>query len=260
VTDSPSLAAGRPALVRFTPQAAALFLVASVAWVATIGQAARMGNGPGTMGLGIVGFLGVWALMMGAMMLPSVAPVASLYARTVRTARLRRLGVFTAGYLAVWVAAGIPVYALLRGTGSLAGHHDTAARITAAVLLATAGVWQLSGAKDRCLAHCRSPFSLLLHYGSYRGRLRDLRTAVHHAGYCLGCCWALMVLLAVFGVMNLAAMAVLAIVVLIEKIWRHGTGFSRLVGLACLSLALVALFRPGLTPGLHQPPLMHMGS
>jgi predicted metal-binding membrane protein len=254
-----SPAQSRPVLLRFTPQAAALLLVASVAWVATFRLAVRMGNGPGTMGLGVAGFAGMWALMMAAMMLPSVAPVASLYARSVRSARLRRLAAFTGGYLAVWAAAGIPAYALLRATGALAAHHDTGARVVAVALLATAGVWELSGAKHRCLAHCRSPFSLLVHYGSYRGRLRDLRASVHHAGFCLGCCWALMVLLAVFGVMNIAAMVVLAVVVLLEKLWGRGTAFSRLVGVACLALALTAAIAPTLTPGLHQAPQMHMG-
>ena len=227
--------------------------------MATIRQAVRMGNGPGTMGLGLAGFAGMWTLMMAAMMLPSVAPVASLYARTVRTTRLRRLALFTGGYLAVWAAAGLPAYALLRAAGSLAAHHDTAARVAAVGLLAAAGAWQFSGAKDRCLSHCRSPFSLLVGYGSYRGRLRDLRASVHHAGFCLGCCWALMVLLAVFGVMNILAMGVLAVVVLLEKLWGRGPGFSRVVGIACLGLALTAAITPTLTPGLHQHLHMHMG-
>jgi predicted metal-binding membrane protein len=96
------------------------------------------------------------------------------------------------------------------------------------------GVWQLTSIKERCLRHYRSPIALLLHYGSYRGQLRDLRAAVHHAGFCLGCCWSLMALLAVFGVMNIAAMAGLAIVVFLEKQWSHGVRLSRMIGLACL--------------------------
>ena len=246
--------------VRFTPHVAVLCLFAAVAWVATAREAVHMGNGPGTMGLGVVSFVGMWALMMAAMMLPSVAPVASLYARSVRSARVWRLVAFTGGYLAVWAVAGLPVYVLLRVTGSVATHHAAVARGAAVALLATAGVWQLSGAKSRCLSHCRSPIGLLLHYGGYRGRFRDLRASAHHAAFCLGCCWALMVLFAVFGVMNLAAMVVLAGVVFVEKLWGHGAGFSRWVGVACLVLAVGAALSPSLTPGLHQsPPMTPMG-
>jgi predicted metal-binding membrane protein len=86
------------------------------------------------------------------------------------------------------------------------------------------GVCQLRGvpahpAEDRCLKHCRLPLSLLLHYGAYRRRLRDVRAGAHHGAYCLGCCWSLMALFVVVGVMNLAAMVTLAAVVLAEKLW-----------------------------------------
>ncbi len=72
----------------------------------------------------------------------------------------------------------------------------------------------------------RSPLAPLLHYGSYRGRLRDIAVGAHHGAYCAGCCWALFVLLIVAGVMNLLAMVVLALVVLLEKLWSRGVGFS----------------------------------
>lgn len=260
MTTAQDAAAQRPPLLRFTPQVAALCLLGALAWVAAIDKAIQMGNGPGTMGFGVGGFLGMWTLMMAAMMLPSVAPVASMYARTVQTARLRRLAAFTSGYIGVWAVAGVPAFGLLRATGALASRHQTAARVAAIGLLATAGAWQFSGAKDRCLTHCRSPISVLLRYASYRGRLRDLKASVHHAGFCLGCCWTLMALFAVFGVMNIAAMAVLGVVILLEKLWAHGAGFSRLVGIACLCLALAAAFAPSLTPGLHQQAPMRMSA
>jgi predicted metal-binding membrane protein len=229
-----------------------LCLLGAVAWVFTAREASEMGNGPGTMGLGIIGFVAVWALMMAAMMLPSVAPVASLYAQTIRSRRFWRLLTFTSGYLAVWSAAGLPVYGVLRVTGSLATHHHLAARLVAVGLLTTAGLWQFSAAKDRCLAHCRSPFAALLHYGSFKGAFRDLRAACHHAVRCLGCCWALMVLFAVFGVMNVAAMVILAGVVFLEKLIGGGSRVPRLIGIACLALALIAAVLPSLTPGLHH--------
>ena len=96
----------------------------------------------------------------------------------------------------------------------------------------------------------RSPLSLLLHYGAYRGRLRDVRAGAHRGAYCLGCCWSLMALFVVVGVMNLAAMVVLAAVVLAEKLWVHGEVLARVVGIAALALAVAVIWVPALAPGL----------
>jgi predicted metal-binding membrane protein len=120
-------------------------------------------------------------------------------------------------------------------------------------------VYQLSRLKDRCLAHCRSPIALLLHYGSYRGRLRDLRAGAHHGAYCLGCCWGLMVILIAVGVMNVGAMIGLAVLVLVEKTWRWGPMVGRVAGLAALALAVAIIWLPWLAPGLHAAPPMMMG-
>jgi predicted metal-binding membrane protein len=97
------------------------------------------------------------------------------------------------------------------------------------------------------IKHCRSPLSLLLHYGAYRGRLRDVRAGAHHGAYCLGCCWSLMALFVVVGVTNLAARVVLA-----EKLWVHGEVLARLVGVAALALAVAVIWVPALAPGLHE--------
>jgi len=101
-----------PSLRRLTPQAAVLLLLAAVAWLATMGRAATMRGMTGTMGLGLAAFVGMWALMMAAMMLPSVAPVASMYQRSVRSCRALRLAGFTSGYLLAWAGAGVPAYLL----------------------------------------------------------------------------------------------------------------------------------------------------
>jgi predicted metal-binding membrane protein len=242
------VSAPAPAL-RATPQAAVVLLVAAAAWAVTVPRALDMGTGPGTMGLGLAAFLVMWSLMMAAMMLPAIAPLAGLYVRTFTDAPWLRTGLFGLGYLAAWSAAGIPLFFFAR----LADDADPMAtwpRVVAAGIFATAGAWQLSGAKDRCLRHCRSPIGLLLHYGSYRGRGRDLRVGLHHAAWCLGCCWALMVLFVAFGVMNLLAMVGLAALVFAEKRWSRGEGLARLAGVALLVLAVVVLFAPGVAPGL----------
>jgi predicted metal-binding membrane protein len=164
----------------------------------------------------------MWALMMAAMMLPSVAPVASMYQRSVRSYRPLRLAGFSAGYLLAWAGAGVPAYLLTALVARLVNQYPGGVTTVAVAVFAACGVYQLTALKSPCLKHCRSPLSLLLHYGSYQGALRDVRAGAHLGGYCLGCCWSLMALFVVLGVMNVAAMVVLAVVVRVEKLWEHG--------------------------------------
>ncbi len=246
----------RPGLAR--RDAALLLIAAAGAWAATVALARGMAGMTGTMGLGLVAFVPVWTLMMAAMMLPSVTPVATLYARTVQGNRSARIAGLVLGYLGVWAAAGLPAFGLAWLAGWLTGRHPGAAHLAAVAVFAACGVYQLTGLKDRCLARCRSPLALLLHYGSYRGRLRDLRTGVHHGGFCLGCCWALMVILIAVGVMNVAAMIGLAALVLTEKTWSRGRAAGRLAGVAALALAVAIVWFPWLAPGLHAAPAMTM--
>ncbi len=240
-----------PSLRRLTPHAAVLLLLAAVAWLITLGPAGSMRGMTGTMGLSLPGFVGMWTLMMAAMMLPSVSPVASMYQRSVTSHRAWRLGGFTLGYLLAWAAAGIPAYLLTLAVADMVGDHPSWATPVAVVVFAACGVYQLTPLKTRCLRHCRSPLSLLLHYGTYRGPLRDARAGAHHGAYCLGCCWSLMALFVVVGVMNVVAMVVLAVVVLVEKLWVHGEVFSRAVGVVSLVLAVAVIWIPGIAPGLH---------
>jgi predicted metal-binding membrane protein len=244
----------RPALAR--RETAVLLIAAAAAWAATVALAHGMAGMTGTMGLVLIAFVPMWTLMMAAMMLPSVTPVATLYGRTVQGNRTARIAGLVAGYLGVWAAAGLPAYGLAWLAGWLTGRHPGAAHVAAVAVFGLCGVYQLSRLKDRCLAHCRSPLALLLHYGSYRGRLRDLRVGVHHGGYCLGCCWALMVILVAVGVMNVAAMVGLAALVLIEKTWSWGPAAGRLAGAAALTLAVATVWFPWLAPGLHAAPRM----
>jgi predicted metal-binding membrane protein len=240
-----------PSLRRLTPHAAVLFLLAAVAWLITLGPAGSMRGMTGTMGLSLPGFVGMWTLMMAAMMLPSVSPVASMYQRSVTSHRAWRLAGFTFGYLLAWAGAGIPAYLLTLATSELVSDHPGWATPVAVAVFAACGVYQLTPLKTRCLKHCRSPLSLLLHYGSYRGPLRDIRAGAHHGAYCLGCCWSLMALFVVLGVMNVVAMVVLAVVVLVEKLWVRGEDFSRAVGVVSLALAVAVIWIPELAPGLQ---------
>jgi predicted metal-binding membrane protein len=129
--------------------------------------------------------------------------------------------------------------------------------VLAAAIFLACGVYQLTPLKDRCLRHCRSPLGLLLHYGNYKGPVRDVRVGVHHGAYCAGCCVGLMALLVAFGLMNLLAMAGLVAVVIAEKYWRYGVVLSRAVGVAALVAAVAVFWVPGLAPGLrHSMPMM----
>jgi len=256
VSGSPGFARPRPGLP--TREVALLLTLAAGAWAATVTIARGMTGMTGTMGLGLVAFVPIWTLMMAAMMFPSVAPTAALYAKTFTDSRPARIAGLMAGYLAVWAAVAFPAYVLASLAGWLTGKHPGAAHALGVAVFAVCGVYQLSGLKDRCLAHCRSPLALLLHYGSYRGRFRDLRVGAHHGGYCLGCCWGLMLILIAVGTMNILAMVGLAVLVLIEKVWAHGQAAARLAGVAAIALAVATIWFPWLAPGLHAAPAMMM--
>jgi predicted metal-binding membrane protein len=235
----------------------ALAALAAAAWVVTIALAGSMGNGPGTMGLALLPFLGVWVAMMAAMMFPSVAPVAVLWTRLITgasagLARAARMSLFIGGYLLAWAAVGAAAFAALVGTGRLLDASPTAAKWLGVGIFAAAGIYQLTPWKDWCLSRCRSPVGALMYYAGFKGRSRDVRVGLHHGATCVGCCWGLMVLLIAVGVMNVPAMAALAAVIFIEKIWRYGKPFGRTVGLALLATGALAIWFPWLLPGLHM--------
>jgi predicted metal-binding membrane protein len=250
---------GQPAAGRVAVPAtwAALLVASALAWVLTVRSASGMMAGPGTMGLGLAGFLVLWTLMMAAMMFPSVAPVVSLYLVTLRSrstgwVRVLRCAGLTAGYLISWALFGVLAFAIAWAGGELASVAPGAALWTGAGLLVAAGVYQLTPLKDRCLRHCRSPVGFLLHFGRHSGRLRDLRAGLLHGGFCVGCCWGLMVVLIVVGVMNLVWMAGIAAVIFVEKNWRHGKAASIVFGVALIAFACFVPWHPELVPGLHM--------
>ncbi|MGW8766802.1 DUF2182 domain-containing protein [Streptomyces sp. NPDC055815] len=235
---------------------ALVVLITVPAWVLTIGQARDMGVEPGTMGMALPLFLLLWVTMMAAMMLPSMAPVALTWVRGIgrqssgwtRTARTVE---FVAGYLLVWAAFGLLAYAALAFTGDLVHDHPTAGRWIGAVAFLLAGLYQLGPLKHVCLRHCRDPLGHLVRYAAFRRPARDLRVGVHHGAYCVGCCAGLMVVLVPLGMMNVAAMAGLALVIFVEKLWSRGVLLSGVVGVAFLVLAVLAPFQDWMLPGLE---------
>jgi predicted metal-binding membrane protein len=237
--------------------------VAAAAWVVTVAQARNMGNQPGTMGLALFPFLGLWVLMMAAMMLPSVTPVAVLWTRSISgtstgLARGGRIGLFLSGYLLAWASFGVIAFAALTGAGRLLTASPMWAKWLGVAIFGTAGIYQLTPWKDWCLRHCRSPIGALMHYVGFKGRSRDIRVGIHHGVTCIGCCWGLMILLIAVGVMNVAIMAALAVVIFAEKLWRRGKLFGQVVGVLLVAVGVLAIWFPWLLPGLHASEMSPM--
>jgi predicted metal-binding membrane protein len=201
--------------------------------------------------------------MMIAMMLPSVAPVAVLWARVIRGSsagpgRAARMTMFLGGYLLAWAACGAIAFAALTGTGRVLAASPTAAKWVGVAIFITAGIYQLTPWKDRCLRRCRSPIGALMYYVGFKGRGRDARVGLHHGITCVGCCWGLMIVLIAVGVMNLAVMAALAGVIFAEKLWRHGKPFGQAVGIVLAAVGVLAIWFPALLPGLDASGLSPM--
>ena len=191
----------------------------------------------------------MWFVMMVGMMVPSVAPTVLLFDRVARRAAagatLARTAPFVAGYLLVWGAFSVAATALqveLIAAGWIDEMGVSARPLLTAALLAGVGTYQWLPAKRACLDHCRSPVQFLVE--AFRpGASGALVMGVRHGLYCLGCCWALMLLLFVGGVMNLLWVALIAAVVFVEKLFARGEWLRRAIGLAALGAALVVVIR-----------------
>lgn len=234
---------------------ALLFGLAAIGWWWTVEQMRGMDDGPWT-GLGAGGwFLGVWVVMMAAMMFPSVAPTVALYSRLTRSRSPGLPVVFTSGYLVVWGAVGVFAFGLAVAGGRVAGDilaWDRAGRWVAGVTLIVAALYELTPFKDVCLGKCRSPLGFLL--GSWRdGPEGALAMGMRHGAWCVGCCWALMASLFALGIMSLVWMAFVAGLIAVEKIfpWRR-TATLTTAGLL-FALGLLLLVAPAAIPGLTIP-------
>lgn len=194
----------------------------------------------------------MWAVMMIGMMTPSVAPMILLYAKVGRRARsdsepFASAGWFVAGYLAAWIgfalAASVAQEAL-KSASVLTPALASASGILAGMLMIVAGVYQWSPLKNSCLGQCRAPLLFVQQHGGFRrDPLGALTLGLKHGAYCIGCCWALMTLLFIGGVMNLLWVAGLAILVLLEKVVPAGWRLARAVGLALVVAGSILLVR-----------------
>ena len=187
----------------------------------------------------------MWWIMMIGMMLPSAAPMILLFARVQRKNLPHenpalRITLFTASYLVLWLVFSVAATLLQWALGEwdlLLPAMRSASPMLGAAIFALAGLYQLTPLKHACLRSCQAPLQYLSHHWRH-GTAGAVQMGLHHGAFCVGCCWALMLLLFVGGVMNLLWIAALAILVLIEKLLPPGPVFSRVSGIAMLGVAV----------------------
>ena len=200
-------------------------------------------------------FVGVWIVMMAAMMFPSVAPTVALYSRMTESRSPLAPLLFTSGYLVVWTSVGALAFALATAGGRISGDvlaWDRAGRWVAAATLIAAAVYELTPLKDVCLGKCRSPLGFLV--GAWRGgRFGALQMGARHGAWCIGCCWALMASLFALGVMSLVWMGFVAGLIAFEKLIpsRRAATYGTAAILLVLGVLLLAV--PDAVPGLTVP-------
>ena len=194
----------------------------------------------------------MWAVMMVGMMTPSVAPMVLLYQRVAQQANasgysFAPAGWFLGGYLVAWAlfaAVATLLQWALESVALLTPMMDSASNRFGGAVLLVAGVYQWLPLKDACLSRCRAPLSFVQQHGGFQQSARgSLRLGLLHGLYCIGCCWALMALLFVGGVMNLLWIAALMMLVLLEKILPRARWFTRIAGVVAIAAGLWMLFR-----------------
>ncbi len=248
---APAFAAARARLGLIT----LLFVLAGIGWWWTADQMRGMDAGPWT-GLGTLGwFVGVWVVMMAAMMFPSVSPTVALYSRMGGERTPLSALAFAAGYLLTWTGAAMLAFSIAFGGHRVVGDvlaWDRAGRWVAGGTLVLAAVYELTPLKDVCLGKCRSPLGLLL--SSWRGgRTGAVRMGMRNGAWCVGCCWALMASLFALGVMSITWMAVVAGLIAVEKTvpWRRVAVYGTTAILFTLGVLLFTA--PDAIPGLTIP-------
>jgi predicted metal-binding membrane protein len=245
----------------------ALLVLAAAGWGVLIWQRVTMDNtamgddamgGAAmglTMGMGAALFIAIWVTMMIAMMFPTAAPMILMFDRIAAGKQERGQAfvptwVFVAAYLVVWTLFGVLAYLLAVAADRLADRSmwlmDHAARIGGAVLV-VAGLYQLSPLKTTCLTRCRSPFRFVL--DSWRdGYGGAFRMGLEHGVYCLGCCWLLFVILFPLGMMNVAALALITVLIFAEKSLPIGRRISQVAAVALVAYGVLVLVAPRALP------------
>ena len=196
-----------------------------------------------------IAFVVMWQAMMIAMMLPSSWPTLELYSRVARHTGQRHPMISTilagVGYFTVWAAFGAIAFAAgfeISRAAMLSPQLSRWIPAAAGVSLILAGVWQLTPLKQSCLNHCRDPLMVLGH--AYKpGVWGGFRVGLQHGAFCAACCWALMLMQMVLGVMNLVVMVGVAVIIATEKLWKRGPLLARVVGISSVIVGTVLVVR-----------------
>lgn len=198
--------------------------------------------------LDLATFSGMWLTMMVAMMLPSSLPVLLLFRRVSKSQNEPHPDLMAwsvaLGYFAVWTAFGVAAYFAGRGIAQAAMKWrgiSASIPLACGVALVISGIYQLTPVKAACLRHCRDPLLVVFPH-SQQGRSQALLLGIHHGAFCVSCCWALMVIQLVLGVMNLAIMAAVAIVIAAEKLLPRGLLLARVVGAGSIVAGLIIFY------------------
>ncbi len=192
----------------------------------------------------------MWAVMMVAMMVPSAAPLILFFAAAYRKRQERQdpvvpAAIFLMGYLLVWAGfSGLATLAQwgLHTAALLSPMMVCTSSFLGGILLLVAGIFQWTSLKHTCLTHCRSPIGFLMTHWK-EGRRGALMMGLEHGTYCVGCCWILMALLFVAGVMNLVWVAFIAAFILVEKVIPRGDLVGRVAGGILMLAGIVFLYR-----------------
>jgi predicted metal-binding membrane protein len=201
--------------------------------------------------------------MMAAMMFPSVTPMVSMYAAVDRGKRGTQgnapgqgsTPAFVGGYLLTWTAFGLLAYGMLELLRSLeigVFAWDRGGPYAAGAVILFAALYQLTPLKDACLSRCRNPLGFVIS-SWHDGRLGAVRMGIHHGGWCVGCCWALMAALFAVGFMSVAWMVLIALVVAAEKLLPWERAVNGAIAALLLALAIGVAFAPHDVPGLTLP-------
>jgi len=245
----------------------ALLILSAWAWISTwqSADAMSMGSADASLATQAAAYTLRWGVMMTAMMLPSAAPMILLY----RTVALSLSGsderaipspLFAAVYLAVWTIIGLLVFAASVAVERVAAGSAAAQRafpFAVAAVLATAGLYQFSALKHACLQQCESPLTFLMARwrASYRA---TLGLALRHAAYCLGCCWALMLILVAAGAMSMPWVLLISLLVFAEKVLPDGQRTAAVIGMLLALLAAAVVVRPELAETIRFAPASEM--
>jgi predicted metal-binding membrane protein len=245
---------------------AALVAIAAIAWVGVLRQSMDMQPGMTSDAdvvslAAAVAFLAAWGVMMAAMMLPSATPMIVMYDKINRGLaqgdHVVPTALFAGIYLLIWLALGAVVYIAGVGLNLLAAANPIVAGwlpyLLAAVLVAT-GIYQFTPLKRACLRNCRTPVGFVM--GRWRaGYQGTVKLAVAHAGYCVGCCVGLMVVLVAAGAMSLPWVLLIAAIVFIEKLLPRGELFARLAGVGFVVLGFAIAVDPDLAAMVRGAPM-----